>query len=64
MENEFYKEVQKRNKNKYVATRSKEIETLQNGVDIPAFMYAIQEYNSLAMRGYVNCYGEVMKAGV
>lgn len=64
MENKFYKEIQERNKNKFVAKRSKEIEKQQQGVDIPAFMYAIQEYNNLLMEGFVNCYGEVTKAGV
>lgn len=64
MENEFYKEIKKRNKDRFVATRSREIEKQQQGVDIPAFMYAIQEYNTLFKNGFVNCYGEVMKAGV
>lgn len=64
MENEFYKEIKKRNKDRFVAKRSREIESQQQGVDIPAFMYALQEYNTLSIHGLVNCYGEVMKAGV
>lgn len=63
MTKEFYKEIRKRNKDKFIALRSKEIEAQQKGVDIPAFMYAQQEYNTMLNNGLVNHYGEVMKVG-
>ncbi len=63
MNKEFYKEIRKRNENAFIQNRSKEIEAKQTGVDIPAFLYAKKEYETLQNNGLIGYYGEV-KAGI
>ena len=63
MQNEFYKEIKKRSREKFIALRSAQIAEKQTGVDIPAFIYAEQEYKKHLLNGNVDGYGQV-KAGV
>ena len=63
MQNEFYKEIRKRSREKFIALRSAQIAERQTGVDIPAFIYTEQEYKTYLLSSNVDGYGQV-KAGV
>jgi len=62
MENEFYAEVRNRNKAKFIAIATKDIEkqqALEGGVNIPAFIEAEQAYKDFDRAGCFDEYGRL-----
>ena len=59
---EFYTEIRRRNKEKFIAVVSKEIEKEQakeDGVNIPAFLEAEDAYNEFLNAGCFDEYGRL-----
>lgn len=64
---EFYEEIRKRNRKKFIAVRAKQLEAEhenQDGVFIPDFLEAETEYNQFKAAGCFDCYGYLKPIGV
>ena len=60
MEKEFFNEIRERNKQKFIALRTKQLEkdhAKENGVFIPEFLDAETEYNQFKEAGCFDEYG-------
>lgn len=68
MTNEFYKEIRKRNKENFIAIRTKQLKEEhknQNGVFIPEFLDALNEFEQFQAADAFDSYGYLkpMEAG-
>ena len=57
---DFYSEIRKRNKEKFIQVRTEQIRKeneKSNGVNIPEFLDAESEYNAFKNAGCFDCYG-------
>ena len=57
---DFYKEIKKRNKEKFIKIRIEQIKrenSKTDGVNIPEFLDAESEYNAFKNAGCFDCYG-------
>lgn len=64
MTNEFYNEIRKRNKAKFIAVTSKKFDEFNkqndpNGVNLPSFIEAEQAYNNFCQAGCFDEYGRL-----
>ena len=57
MEKEFFKEIRKRNKKKFIDIVSKEIKKFQTGVNIPEFIEAEEAYKEFKRANLFDNYG-------
>lgn len=57
---DFYKEIKKRNKEKFIKIRTEQIKrenAKTNGLNIPEFLDAERDYNDFLNAGAFDCYG-------